>query len=124
VGGKVIVVAEDDFVLASVLQATLEAVGHQVVAVAPTGEEALAIAFRRKPDVVILDVNLAGEMNGIETAERLRRRLDCPVIFHTAHDDREHRERMLAIPDAAVVPKPGPIVRIVEAVAAAGDAPQ
>lgn len=118
--GRKVLVAEDDLVMAGVIGATLEAVGHEVVVVA-TGEEALTLAIAAHPDVVVMDVNLAGEMNGIETARRLRRRSACPVIFHTGHTDAEHRAGMLAISNASIVPKPGHIVRLVDAVATAPD---
>jgi CheY-like chemotaxis protein len=117
--GRKVIVAEDDPVMACVIHVTLEAVGHEVVAVVPTGEEALTLAFSADPEVVVMDVNLAGKMNGIEAARRLRRRLGCPVIFHTAHTDPEHRERMAAVPNARVVTKPGDIRRLVEAVSTA-----
>ena len=117
--GRKVIVAEDDFVLASVVQATLEAVGHEVVASVPTGEEALILALSAEPDVVVMDVNLAGEMNGIEAARRLRRRCGCRVVFHTACGDREHRAMMEAVRNAAIVQKPGGIGRLLEAVEAA-----
>ena len=117
--GRKVIVAEDDLVLGGVIHATLNAVGHEVVAVVPTGEEAVALALSAHPDVVVMDVGLAGKMNGIEAARRLRRRSDCRVVFHTAHADPEHRGRMLALRNATIVPKPGHISRLVEAVSAA-----
>jgi DNA-binding NarL/FixJ family response regulator len=114
--GRKVIVAEDDPVLGSVIHATLEAVGHDVVAVVPTAEEAVALALNAKPDVVVMDVSLAGRMNGIEAASRLRRRSACRVVFHTASADRDHLDRMLAMRDTSVVRKPGHIARLVEAV--------
>lgn len=117
--GRKVIVAEDDPILGNVIQATLEAVGHEVVAVVPTGEEALILALSAAPDVMVMDVSLAGRMNGIEAARRLRRRSPCRVVFHTGHSDAQHRERMLAVRNAAIVQKPGHIARLVEAVSAA-----
>ena len=116
--GRKVIVAEDDPVLASVVHATLEAVGHEVVAVVPTGEEAVVLALSAHPDVVVMDVSLAGMMNGIEAARRLRRHSECRVVFHTAHADPEHRGRMLALRNATIVQKPGHIARLVDAVSA------
>lgn len=121
--GLKVLIAEDDFVLGSVIGATLQAVGHEVVAVVATGEEALALALAAEPDVVVMDVSLAGQMNGIEAARRLRRCSACSVVFHTAHADAEHQARMLEIRNARIVPKPGHIVRLVEAVASAPGSP-
>lgn len=117
--GRKVIVAEDDPVLGSVIHATLEAVGHEVVAVVPTGEEAVVLALSADPDVVVMDVGLAGKMNGIEAAQRLRRRSDCRVIFHTAQADPERRGRMLALRNAMIVQKPGHIARLVDAVSGA-----
>ena len=52
--GRKVIVAEDDPVLGSVIHATLEAVGHEVVAVVPTGEEAVVLALSTHPDVVVM----------------------------------------------------------------------
>jgi DNA-binding NarL/FixJ family response regulator len=117
--GRKVIVAEDDPVMGSVIHATLEAVSHEVIAVVASGEEALTLAFSADPEVVVMDVNLAGKMNGIEAARRMRRRLGCRVVFHTAHTDPKHWESMAAIRNARVVTKPGDIGRLVEAVSTA-----
>ena len=114
--GCKVIVAEDDFVVGRVIHATLEAAGHEVLAVVPTGEEALILALSAEPDVVIMDVGLAGKMDGIEAAQRLRGRSGCAVVFHTAHSDADHRARMLAVRNAAIVQKSGRVARLVEAV--------
>ena len=110
-------VVEDDFIIATGIQAALNAAGHEVLALVPTAERALAL--EANPEVVIVDVRLAGEMGGIEVARRLRKRFRCAVIFHTAHADPEHQARMLAIGRAYVVPKPAKFTRLSEAVSAA-----
>ena len=120
--GRKVIVAEDDPVMGCVVHATLEAVGHEVIAVVPTGEEALTLALSADPEVVVMDVSLAGRMNGIEAAQRIRRRRACAVVFHTGRTDPEHRERMAALRDATVVTKPGDIGRLIAAVAAAPSA--
>ena len=113
--GKIIV-AEDDFIVGRAIHASLEAAGHEVLAVVPTGEEALILALSADPDVVVMDVGLAGKMNGIEAAHRLRERSACRIVFHTGHADAAQRERMLAVRNSAIVQKPGDIGRLVEAV--------
>lgn len=120
--GRKVIVAEDDPIMGSVIHVTLEAVGHEVIAVVATGEEALTLALSADPEVVVMDVNLAGRMNGIEAARRMRRRLDCQVIFHTATTDPGHWGRMAAIRDASVVTRPGDIGRLVDAVSAGREA--
>lgn len=92
-----------------------------MVAVVATGEEAVDLALSATADVlVVMDLSLAGEMNGIEAARQVRRRGGgCRVVFHTAQDDPEQRERMLALRNAVIVRKPGHIARLVEAVSSA-----
>jgi len=115
VGRKVIVV-EDDSALAGVIAATLRAVGCNVLGVAASGEDALDLAERSAPDVIVMDVGLAGRIDGIEAARRLRRRCGCPVIFHTAFADPEHTAEMQSIRRSAILRKPCPMDRLVRAV--------
>ena len=73
------------------------------------------LAVSEQPDIVVMDVSLAGAMNGIEAAERLRRRSACPVVFHTAHTDAERRARMQAVRKSAIVQKPGDVAGLLKA---------
>ena len=92
-----------------------------VIAEAGSAREAIEKTEMLRPDVVVMDVGLAGRMTGIEAAQRLRRRSDCPVVFHTAYADRDHRERMQAIRNSTIVHKPGHITQIVDAVSIAAN---
>jgi CheY-like chemotaxis protein len=112
---KRIVVAEDDLNLGGVLKQVLTAAGYEVEVV-ESGEECLTLALSAEPDVIVMDVGLAGRMDGIEAATRLRRRSDCPVIFHTAHRAPERRARMESVRNSAIVQKPADIGRLVRAV--------
>ena len=80
--GRVILVVEDDPASATLLQATLEGLGHQVM-LAGNGLQALEIASQRRPDLVILDWSLPG-LDGIEVCRRLRAQSDIPIIMVTA----------------------------------------
>lgn len=119
--GRKVIIVEDDGALAGVILATLQGIGCDVLGVVATGEEAVDLVGRAEPDVVVMDVGLAGRIDGIEAARRLRRRCGCPVIFHTAFADPEHTARMRAIRRSAIVRKPCDIGRLVAAVEAAGD---
>jgi len=61
--------------------------GYKVCGVAASGEEALALARQHRPALALMDIRIQGEMDGIQTAEVLRRELDLPVIFLSAHSD-------------------------------------
>jgi PAS domain S-box-containing protein len=85
--GCLVLVAEDEQIVAHDIQVSLQGLGYKVPLTVPTGERALAEAQRLRPDVIIMDIGLAGEIDGIEAARRLRDDFDLPVIFATAHSD-------------------------------------
>jgi len=82
-----ILVVEDEGIIAEDIKMCLQELGYNVMDVVSTGEEALRTARAHKPDLVIMDVVLRGEMDGIETAQIIHERLNIPVVFLTAHSD-------------------------------------
>ena len=82
-----ILIVEDEVIVAQDLANTLTRMGYTVVGSAAQGEEALVLARERRPDIVLMDICLAGPMDGVETAERMRRECDLVVIYLTAHSD-------------------------------------
>ncbi|MDD1706164.1 MAG: response regulator [Methanoregulaceae archaeon] len=82
-----ILIVEDEFITASDLKCNLEEMGYKVPAIADTGESAIDIAGEQKPDLVLMDITLRGEMSGITAAEQIREKYNIPVIFLTAHSD-------------------------------------
>ncbi len=83
-----VLVVEDERLVANALARNLEALGYQVVSTVASGEEALAKADESRPDLVLMDIRLEGEMDGIEAAGLITFRFDIPVIFVTAYADR------------------------------------
>jgi len=82
-----ILVVEDSRVVARDLQQQLERIGHQVVATTPSGAEAVELAATLQPQLVLMDIRLEGELDGIEAAQRIRARSLIPVIYLTAYAD-------------------------------------
>ena len=82
-----ILIVEDEGIIAADLAACLEDLGYRVTGEAATGEDALRQAAARRPDLVLMDIKLAGEMDGITAAARLREEQDIPAIFLTSHAD-------------------------------------
>ena len=84
-----LLMVEDNARLQEALKAGLEATSAmQVVSVQDSGEEALASCLQQRPDVILMDVQLAGQMNGIEAAVALRREFPrLPVVFYSIQDD-------------------------------------
>ena len=88
-----ILIVEDERITAEDLEEVLKDLGYQVSAVVSSGEEALREAERNRPDLVLMDIRIKGEMDGAETARLLRERWDVPVVYLTAHADRDTLER-------------------------------
>jgi PAS domain S-box-containing protein len=83
-----ILVVEDESIVAEQVQSALERMGYQALPAVATGEEALACTAALKPDLVLMDVELLGDLNGMETAQRLRvSTSEIPVVFLTAYAD-------------------------------------
>lgn len=82
-----ILIVEDEAVVAADLAGKLERAGYRVVGIAADGEEALETAAAQLPDLVLMDIRLAGPMDGIEAAERIRETCSIPIIYLTAHSD-------------------------------------
>jgi PAS domain S-box-containing protein len=83
-GSARILVVEDEAIVALDIVRQLERFGYHVVADTPRGEEAVELAARLRPDLVLMDVQLAGLMDGIEAAQAIRRNSAVPVVFLTA----------------------------------------
>lgn len=82
-----ILIVEDEQLVAVDLEAHLTRLGYQVVDTAASGEEAWEKAQAAQPDLILMDVRLAGPMDGIEAARRIRRECDAPIVFLTAYSD-------------------------------------
>jgi DNA-binding LytR/AlgR family response regulator len=82
-----VLVVEDESIVSKDIQHSLKKLGYQVVGAASTGEQAVALARQHMPDIILMDIMLKGEMNGIEAADSIRRETNIPVIFLTAYAD-------------------------------------
>lgn len=88
-----ILVVEDETIVAMELQARLQALGYDVVGTAASGEDAIEKTGALHPDLVMMDIVIQGEMDGIETAGIIGERFDIPVVYLTAHSDDETLRR-------------------------------
>jgi CheY-like chemotaxis protein len=94
-----------------------------VVGLAARGEDATALAQARRPDLVLIDVRLAGVLDGVEAAEAIRRECGAVVIFLTASSDPATLQRCAAVLPAAVLRKPFTEIEIETAIEAALNRP-
>jgi len=88
-----ILIVEDEAIIAMGLRIALRSFGYEVAAQTSSGEEAVMLAEETRPDLVLMDVTLRGEMDGIEAAGRIRERLDVPIIYLTALTDEDTLRR-------------------------------
>ena len=88
-----ILIVEDEGIVAKDIRRRLERMGHIVTGTADNASDALLLTAETRPDLVLMDIIIQGDMDGIETAIDLKRMHDVPVIFLTAHSDRPTLER-------------------------------
>lgn len=84
---KKILIIEDEFITASALNLLLGGMGFEIVGVEDTGEGAIKATEQLKPDIVLMDIVLNGEMNGITAATHIREQFNIPVIYLTGQAD-------------------------------------
>ena len=82
-----ILVVEDEALLAADLADDLQDMGFEPVGIVGTGESAVTSARDKKPDIILMDIKLRGQMDGIEAASRIRENPGCPVVFLTAYSE-------------------------------------
>ena len=82
-----VLVVEDESIVSKDIQHSLKKLGYNVVGAASTGEKAFELAQQHQPDIILMDIMLKGDMNGIETAEKVKAELHIPVIYLTAYAD-------------------------------------
>ena len=82
-----LLIVEDEAIVSLYLRSSLEAFGHTVVGLAPTGAQAVKNALSSYPDLILMDIRLNGDTDGIEAAKQIRNHRPAPVIFITANTD-------------------------------------
>ena len=101
-----ILIVEDEEVIALDMRMSLESIGYRVVDIVDTGKAALERAAALKPDLVLMDIRIRGEQDGIDVAARLREHMDVPVIFVTAFSDEATLERAKRVSPYGYIVKP------------------
>lgn len=101
-----VLIVEDERIVQLHLQSIVGALGHEVVGTATSPREALARAAEAPPDLVLMDIHLAEDGDGVETARALTERCDCAVVFVTAYADEATVARTAPIAAAGYLVKP------------------
>jgi CheY-like chemotaxis protein len=101
-----ILVVEDEMIVALDLQFKLERMGYRVPATAMTGEEAVALADQLRPDMVLMDIGLKGDLDGIAAALRIKEQFGLPIAFLTAYGDAKTKELAQVVLPVGFLTKP------------------
>jgi len=90
--GRILVV-EDEHIVAMGIKKMLKSLGYQVTGIASSGEDAISKAESTFPDLVLMDIMLKGNIDGIEAAREIIKRFDLPVVYLSAYSDSKILER-------------------------------
>ena len=84
---KSVLIVEDESIVSKDIQTCLKKLGYTIAGACSKGEEAITLAEETKPDVILMDIMLKGDLNGIETAMKINEKQSIPVIYLTAYAD-------------------------------------
>ena len=101
-----ILIVEDEAIVSMDLRHKLEAMDYRVLAEVGSGQEAIDAASRLRPDLVLMDIWLSGEMDGIDAGEEIRRRFGIPVVYLTSHADQHTLARAEKAEPSGYIVKP------------------
>ncbi len=101
-----IMIVEDNTTVAEGCRDCIEHLGYEVTSVVASGEEALEEISCSKPDAVLMDIRLRGDLDGIETADRIYKRFEIPIVFLSAYSDPNLLERAKKVGSFGYLIKP------------------
>jgi PAS domain S-box-containing protein len=101
-----ILIVEDEAILAAHLALSLGQMGYQAAGQAATGEAAIALALKEKPDAILMDIRLRGEMTGIQAAEAIHKISDIPIVYLTAYTEESVLQQAMISEAYSVLAKP------------------
>jgi DNA-binding LytR/AlgR family response regulator len=101
-----ILIVEDEMLIAANIANQLETLGYEILGIIPRGQEAINAVKSDKPDLVLMDINLKGDIDGIEAATQMQLEGAIPIIYLTANTDEHHFKRAKATNPYAFLSKP------------------
>lgn len=91
---KKVLIVEDEMIIALLIERMVDNLGHHVIDKVATGEDAIKVALEHEPDLILMDIRLQGELDGIEAMRRIRESKDIPVIYISGNTDAVHQEKI------------------------------
>jgi two-component system, response regulator PdtaR len=101
-----ILVVEDEAIVALSLCIQLKQAGYDTLPPAATGEQAIKLVREQNPDAVLMDINLANSMNGIEAGQSIRSFSSIPIIFTSGYGNEDLKQQALKLQPAEYLVKP------------------
>jgi len=101
-----VLLVEDDDVLAKIAETRLRNLGYELAGRAMTAAEAMAIVVNNRPDIVLMDITIKGNIDGIDTAHMIKKGFRIPVVFLTSHSDDALLQRAKATSPDGFITKP------------------
>ena len=101
-----ILIVEDEMIIAANISLQLSTLGYEVTGLLSRGEEALLHIEQNQPDILLLDINLKGNIDGIETAQIMQKTFNIPIIYFTANADEVNFNRAKSTHPYAFISKP------------------
>ena len=101
-----ILIVEDEFIIAEKLSADLSDIGYDITEVVSSGENAISSVTENPPDLIIMDINIDGELDGIQTAKKILSLMAIPVIYLTGLTDQSVFQKARLTRPAGYLSKP------------------
>ena len=108
-----ILIVEDEIIHALYIKKQFELEGIQNLKTVPSGEKAVDFALREKPDVILMDIRLAGKIDGIEAAKQILEAYETNIIFMTGYDSAEIYQKAMELKPMGYILKPFDIEKII-----------
>lgn len=103
---KRVLIVEDDMIISLVIENMVKELGHEVVGKATSGLDAIELALENNPDLILMDIRLKGEMDGIEAVKVIKEKISTSVIYLTGNSDRVNYDRAKATKCVDLITKP------------------
>lgn len=101
---KTVLIVEDECIISILIEKLVQKLGYNVIGKVENGEDAIDAALRLSPDIILMDIQLGGEMDGIQATEKIKESIRASVIFVTGNSDIGTRDRaMKTNPDAFLI---------------------
>jgi len=88
-----VLIVEDDMIISLVMEKMLTRLGHKILDKVVTGEEAIERAKELRPDIILMDIRLNGEIDGIDAMREIQKKSPIPVVYVTGNTDQQSRDR-------------------------------